>query len=148
MIRSSTAAIVGQEFSSAYAASKFALEGWIESLTPEVEPFGIRTMLVEPGYFRTDLLTPESTTYAEASIDDYAERTKQAVAARQGMNGQQAGDPTKLAAALLGVAQEQNPPRRWIAGADAVAAIEQKANDLLAQADAYRELSSTLAYDA
>ena len=63
------------------------MEGWIESLTPEVEPFGIRTMLVEPGYFRTALLTVESTTYADPSIDDYAERTKQAVAARTGMNG-------------------------------------------------------------
>jgi NAD(P)-dependent dehydrogenase (short-subunit alcohol dehydrogenase family) len=124
------------------------LEGWIESLTPEVEPFGIRTMLVEPGYFRTALLTPESTTYAEPSLDDYAERTEQAVAARKGMNGQQPGDPAKLAAALLGVAREQDPPRRWIAGADAVAAVEQKARDLLDQADAYRELSSSLAYDA
>jgi NAD(P)-dependent dehydrogenase (short-subunit alcohol dehydrogenase family) len=57
--------IVGQEFCSAYSASKFGLEGWIESLAPEVAPFGIRTMVVEPGFFRTDLLTPESTTYAE-----------------------------------------------------------------------------------
>ena len=72
---SSTAGIVGQEFCTAYAASKFGVEGWIESLTPEVAPFGIRTMLVEPGFFRTELLTPESTTYAEPSIGDYAERT-------------------------------------------------------------------------
>ena len=143
----STAAIVGQAFSSAYAASKFAAEGWIESLTPEVEPFGIDTMLVEPGYFRTELLTPESTTYAEHSIDDYAERTAQIIAGQRGMNGQQPGDPAKLAAALLIVAQEENPPRRWIAGGDAVAAVEQKARDLLAQADAYRELSSNLAHD-
>jgi hypothetical protein len=63
------------------------------------------------------------------------------------MNGKQAGDPAKLADALLAVAHEENPPRRWIAGADAVAAIEQKANELLAQADAYRELSSNLAHD-
>lgn len=143
----STAGIVGQAFSSAYAASKFAEEGWIESLTPEVEPFGIRTMLVEPGYFRTELLTPESTTHAEPSIDDYAERTAQTIAAQKSMNGQQPGDPAKLAVALLAVAQQDNPPRRWIAGADAVAAIEQKAKDLLAQADAYRELSSNLAND-
>ena len=143
----STAAIVGQAFSRAYAASKFAAEGWIESLAPEVEPFGIRTMLVEPGYFRTELLTAESTSYAEHSIDDYAERTAQIKAGQRGMNGQQPGDPAKLAAALLTVAQQDNPPRRWIAGADALAAIEQKANDLLAQADAYRELSSNLAHD-
>ena len=62
---SSTAGIAGQEFCTAYAASKFGVEGWIESLTPEVAPFGIRTMLVEPGFFRTELLTPESTQYAE-----------------------------------------------------------------------------------
>jgi hypothetical protein len=63
------------------------------------------------------------------------------------MNGQQPGDPAKLADALLAVAQRDNPPSRWIAGADAVAAIEQKAQDLLAQADANRELSSNLAHD-
>src|SRR5881396_4115489 len=86
---SSTAGIVGFAFCSAYAASKFGVEGWIESMAPEVEPFGIRTMLVEPGFFRTELLTPESTTYAEPSIDDYAEGTEQTVAAWKGMNGQQ-----------------------------------------------------------
>jgi NAD(P)-dependent dehydrogenase (short-subunit alcohol dehydrogenase family) len=90
---SSTAGIVGQEFCTAYAASKFGVEGWIESLTPEVAPFGIRTMLVEPGFFRTELLTPESTNYAEPSIDDYAERTEQTVAVWNSMNGQQGSDP-------------------------------------------------------
>jgi len=144
---SSTAGIVGQEFCTAYAASKFGVEGWIESLTPEVVPFGIRTMLVEPGFFRTELLTPESTTYAESSIDDYAERTKQTVAAWNGMNGQQGGDPAKLANALIQLASQDEPPLRFPAGADAVATVEQKAQDLLAQADAYRELSSNLAHD-
>jgi NAD(P)-dependent dehydrogenase (short-subunit alcohol dehydrogenase family) len=84
---SSTAGIVGQAFCTAYAAAKFGVEGWIESLTPEVAPFGIRTMLVEPGFFRTELLTPESTKYAEPSIDDYAERTEQTVTAWNAMNG-------------------------------------------------------------
>ena len=69
---SSTAGIVGGVFCSAYAAAKFGVEGWIESLAPEIAPFGIHSMLVEPGFFRTDLLTPGSTTYAPASIDDYA----------------------------------------------------------------------------
>jgi NAD(P)-dependent dehydrogenase (short-subunit alcohol dehydrogenase family) len=143
---SSTAGIVGQEFCTAYAAAKFGVEGWIESLAPEVAPFGIRTMLVEPGFFRTELLSPESTTYAQPSIDDYAERTTQTVAAWNAMNGQQGGDPAKLASALAQLASQDEPPRRWVAGADAVATVEQKANDLLAQADAYRELSSSLAY--
>jgi NAD(P)-dependent dehydrogenase (short-subunit alcohol dehydrogenase family) len=145
---SSTAGIVGQAFCTAYAAAKFGVEGWIESLTPEVEPFGIRTMLVEPGFFRTELLTPESTTYAKPSIDDYAERTEQTVAAWNSMSGQQAGDPAKLAAALVGLAGEENPPLRWVAGADAIAIVEQKANDVLAQVDAHRELSSNLAHAA
>jgi NAD(P)-dependent dehydrogenase (short-subunit alcohol dehydrogenase family) len=144
---SSTAGIVGQEFCSAYAAAKFGVEGWIESLTPEVAPFGIRTMLVEPGFFRTELLTPESTNYAAPSIEDYAERTTLTVAAWNAMNGQQGGDPAKLAKALVQLASRDEPPLRWVAGADAIATVEQKANDLLAQADAYRELSSNLAHD-
>jgi NAD(P)-dependent dehydrogenase (short-subunit alcohol dehydrogenase family) len=142
---SSTAGLIGQEFCTAYAASKFALEGWMESLTPEVAPFGIRTTVVEPGFFRTDLLTPESTNYAEPSIDDYAERTRQTVTAWKGMNGQQGGDPAKLAAALVQLAARAEPPVRWVAGADAVQGVEQKAKDLLAQVDAHRELSSSLA---
>jgi NAD(P)-dependent dehydrogenase (short-subunit alcohol dehydrogenase family) len=144
---SSTAGIVGAEFTSAYAAAKFGVEGWIESLAPEVAPFGIRTMVVEPGFFRTELLSPESTNYAQPSIDDYAERTTQTVAAWNAMNGRQGGDPAKLANALVQLASSDEPPARWVAGADAIATVEQKANDLLAQADAYRELSSNLAHD-
>src|SRR5437016_3066600 len=107
---SSTAGIVGQEFCSAYSAAKFGVEGWMESLTPEVAPFGIRTMLVEPGFFRTELLTPESTKYAEPSIDDYAERTKRTIAAWTAMNGLQGGDPAKLAKALVQLAGQDQPP--------------------------------------
>jgi NAD(P)-dependent dehydrogenase (short-subunit alcohol dehydrogenase family) len=144
---SSTAGVVGQEFCTAYAASKFALEGWSESLTPEVAPFGVRTMLVEPGFFRTELLTRDSTRYAEPTIDDYAERTRQTVTAWTGMNGQQGGDPAKLAQALVRLADSAEPPLRWAAGADAVGVFEQKAQQLLAQADAHRELSSSLDHD-
>jgi NAD(P)-dependent dehydrogenase (short-subunit alcohol dehydrogenase family) len=144
---SSTAGIVGQEFCTAYAASKFGVEGWIESLAPEVEPFGIRTMLVEPGFFRTELLTPESTKYAKASIDDYAERTAQTVAAWNSMNGRQGGDPEKLARAVIRLASQDHPPLRFVAGADAMAAVENKLHDVLAQVDASRELSGNLALE-
>ena len=143
----STAGIVGQEFCSAYSASKFGLEGWMESLRFEVEPFGIQTTIVEPGFFRTDLLEKESTTYAELSIDDYAERTAQTRPAWEAMSGKQGGDPAKLAKALVTVVDQEQPPLRWVAGADAVATVEQKANELLAQVDAYRDLSSSLAID-
>jgi NAD(P)-dependent dehydrogenase (short-subunit alcohol dehydrogenase family) len=144
---SSTAGIAGQEFCTAYATSKFGVEGWLESLAPEVAPFGIRTMLVEPGFFRTELLSPASTSYAESSIEDYADRAEQAVAAWQGMNGQQGGDPARLADALIQLAELDEPPLRFAAGADAVATFEQKAKELLAQADAHRGLSSNLAHN-
>jgi NAD(P)-dependent dehydrogenase (short-subunit alcohol dehydrogenase family) len=143
----STGGIVGQEFCSAYSASKFGLEGWIESLAPEVAPFGIRTMIVEPGFFRTDLLTPESTTYAEPSIEDYAQRTALTVANWTSMNGKQGGDPAKLADALIKIASLDEPPVRWVAGADAVQTVANKGRDLIAQANAYRDLSSSLAHD-
>jgi NAD(P)-dependent dehydrogenase (short-subunit alcohol dehydrogenase family) len=144
---SSSGGIAGQEFVSAYSASKFGVEGWIESLAPEIAPFGIRTMLVEPGFFRTELLTDESTNYPKPSIDDYAEKTRQTVTAWKEMSGQQGGDPAKLAKALIHLMSQNEPPLRWAAGADAIATFEQKARDLLAQADAYRELSSSLSFE-
>lgn len=144
---SSTAGIAGGMFCTAYAAAKFGIEGWMESLTPEIAPFGIRTMLVEPGSFRTELLTAGSTTYAKPSIDDYAERTKETVAAWNGMNGKQGGDPAKLAVAIVQLAGLSEPPIRFAAGADAMKTFEIKANALLAQAAAHRDLSASLAHD-
>ena len=144
---SSTAGIAGQMFCTAYAAAKFGIEGWMESLTPEIAPFGIRTMLVEPGFFRTELLTNDSTTYAKPSIEDYAEKTKEIVAAWKGMNGKQSGDPAKLADALVKLVALKEPPTRFAAGADAMQTFEVKANTLLAQAQAHRELSTSLGYD-
>ena len=144
---SSTAGLAGGEFLSAYAASKFGVEGWAESLAPEVAPFGIRSMIVEPGFFRTELLTPESTSYAESTIEDYAERTAQTVAGWQSMNGLQGGDPAKLASALIQLAELDEPPLRFAAGADAVGVFETRGRALQDQAGAHRELSSSLAHD-
>jgi NAD(P)-dependent dehydrogenase (short-subunit alcohol dehydrogenase family) len=144
---SSLAGLIGQEFCSAYAAAKFGVEGFIESLATEVGQFGIGTTIVEPGFFRTDLLTPESTTWAELSINDYAEQAAATKQAWQGMNGQQGGDPAKLARALVELVGSDDPPARWVAGADAVEAAEGKARTLLAQIAAHRELSSSLAHD-
>ncbi len=143
---SSTAGIAGGMFCTAYAAAKFGVEGWIESLAPEVAPFGIRTMLVEPGFFRTELLTAGSTTFAEPNIDDDAERTRETVAAWSGMSGKQGGDPAKLADAIVRLAALDEPSARFAAGADAVQTFEAKANALLAQARAHRDLSSSLAH--
>lgn len=144
---SSTAGITGGMYCAAYAAGKFALEGWTESLVPEIEPFGIRTMLVEPGFFRTELLTPDSTTFARPSIEDYADRSQSTSAAWGAMSGTQGGDPVKLAAAIVNLAGMPNPPARFAGGADAVATFEAKAQTLAAQANAHRTLSNSLSHD-
>ena len=143
----STAGIVGQEFCSAYASAKFGVEGWMESLRFEIEPFGIHTTIVEPGFFRTELLEKESTAYADLSIDDYADRTAQTRPSWEAMSGKQGGDPAKLAKALVTVADQEPPPLRWVAGVDAIETVERKAKELLAQVDAYRDVSSSLALD-
>jgi len=148
MTISSTAGIASTgDFLTAYAASKFGVEGFMEGLASEIAPFGIKTMLVEPGFFRTELLTPQSTRYAEPSIADYADRTAATIHAWQGMDGKQGGDPARLAAALVHLAALEEPPTRFAAGADAVELFETKAHTLLAQADAHRELSTSLAHD-
>jgi len=144
---SSTAGLIGFEFGTAYAASKFGLEGWMQSMQPEVEPFGINTITVNPGFFRTELLTEESTNFAERTIEDYDERRAKQIEFWRSYNGQQSGDPAKLAQALIQISGQEKPPRRFVAGADAVGTAEQVATTLRQQTDAYRELSSSLAYD-
>jgi NAD(P)-dependent dehydrogenase (short-subunit alcohol dehydrogenase family) len=144
---SSSAGFAGFEYGTAYAASKFGVEGWMESLAAEIEPFGIHTTVVNPGFFRTELLTKESTNYATPSIEDYAERNAAQREFWEGQNGRQAGDPAKLAQALLTIAEEEHPPRRFIAGADAIAQAEQQVSRFHAEIDAYRDLSSSLAVD-
>ena len=144
---SSTAGLVGFAFCSAYAAAKFGLEGWMESLHAEVAPFGITTTVVNPGFFRTELLTEQSTNYAEPFIEDYDERRASQLEFWKAQNGKQSGDPAKLARALIIIASQEPPPRRFIAGADAIATAEQKIADLKAQIDAERDLSTSLAFD-
>ena len=144
---SSGAGLMGFEFNSAYCAAKFGLEGWMEALQPEVAPFGINTTIVNPGFFRTELLTQESTSYAEPSIEDYAERHAARRDWYEAQHGQQSGDPAKLAQALLTIASQAPPPRRFIAGADAIAIAEQKVQDLQQQINAYRDLSTSMALE-
>ena len=143
---SSSAGLTGFEYCTAYSASKFGLEGWMEALQAEVEPFGIQTMVVNPGFFRTELLTEESTNYAKPSIEDYKERNAQQHEFWKAQNGKQSGDPAKLAEALITLTNQKELPRRFIAGAEAVGSAEQKVALLQQQINANRELSTSLAY--
>jgi NAD(P)-dependent dehydrogenase (short-subunit alcohol dehydrogenase family) len=143
---SSTAGITSLEFCSAYSASKFGLEGFMQALQTEVAPFSINTTIVNPGFFRTELLTEQSTKYADNPIADYNEKREQLMQFWKGANGQQPGDPAKLAEALIEIANEEKPPLRFLAGADAVATGEQVALTFQQQAAAYRKLSSSMAF--
>jgi len=144
---SSTAGLTSFDFCSAYSASKFGLEGWMQALQAEVMPFGIRTTILNPGFFRTELLTEQSTNYADKPIEDYNERRVQQMQFWRSANGQQSGDPAKLARALVKIANEKKPPLRFIAGADAINTAEQVVSTLHQQLNAYRDLSSSLDYD-
>jgi NAD(P)-dependent dehydrogenase (short-subunit alcohol dehydrogenase family) len=148
---SSTAGLMGFEFCTAYSASKFGLDGWLdgwmEALQTEVGPFGIETMIVNPGFFRTELLTEESTNYAEPAVEDYHERRTAQIAFWRSQNGKQGGDPAKLARALITLTDQDELPRRFLAGADAIDIAEQKIAMLRQQIEAHRELSGSLAID-
>jgi NAD(P)-dependent dehydrogenase (short-subunit alcohol dehydrogenase family) len=143
---SSSAGLVGFEFGTAYAAAKFGLEGWMQSLQAEVAPFGIDTITVNPGFFRTELLTEESTNYAEQPIKDYDERRTQQMEFWKNYNGQQSGDPAKLAQALITISNQGKPPVRFIAGADAIETAEKVATVLQKEINDYRDLSTSLAF--
>jgi NAD(P)-dependent dehydrogenase (short-subunit alcohol dehydrogenase family) len=144
---SSSGGLTSFEFCSAYSAAKFAMEGWMQALQAEVISFGIHTTIINPGFFRTELLSEQSTNYADNPIDDYDERRKQQITFWKSANGQQSGDPKKLAKALVTIVNEEKPPLRFIAGADAIATAEQVANTLQQQTNAYRELSGALDFD-
>lgn len=144
---SSSAGLSGFEFGTAYAASKFGLEGFMDSLHAEVAPFGINTTIVNPGFFRTELLTEQSTNYAKPSIEDYDERRAKQLEFWKAQNGKQSGDPAKLARALMTIANQEPPPRRFMAGADAIGTAEQKLAELRTQIESLRSLSTSLAFD-
>ncbi|MGC2997025.1 short-chain dehydrogenase/reductase SDR [Streptomyces sp. G35A] len=114
----------------------------------DVEPYDVRTTVVEPGLFRTELLVDASTTWPEPTIDDYAERTTATVEARKSMNGRQAGDPATLARALPAIADQDQPPLRRVVGADAIEGVTAEAQELLAQVEASREPGGNLGHDA
>lgn len=97
--------------------------------------------------FRTELLTEESTQFADPSVHDYDERRAAQLEFWKAQNGRQSGDPAKLARALVTIAAQQPPPRRFIAGSDAIGTAEQKIADLRSQIESIRSLSTSPDFD-
>lgn len=138
---SSVAGIRGNEFASLYSASKFALEGWSESLAKELASFNINVVIVEPGPFRTDFLSNESLKYGGKPIADYDRWRDKVRATFEVRNKKQPGDPVKLADAMVRIAGEEKPPSRFAAGAFAVNTASSKFSGMQAELDSWRALS-------
>lgn len=127
---SSVAGGVGMKHCSAYSASKFAVEGLSMAVAAEVEQFGIKMTIVEPGFFRTSLLNPQNVDIVESKIDDYASdgSIRETWAA---YDGTQQGDPAKLGQVLVHIAEMERPLKLFVAGSDAVEILQPVAEERL-----------------
>ena len=124
-----------------YGGTKFAIEGISEALRAELAPLGIRVLIVEPGAFRTDFHDPGSIRFTERVIDDYASTAGEFREAAASTNHLQRGDPRKAAAAMIAAATAADPPQRLVLGADALARIGAKLDQVRSDLDAWREVT-------
>jgi len=138
---SSLGGLIGGQMASLYCATKFAVEGFSESLAKEVAPFGIHVTIVEPGPFRTDFLTARSLRFGEKRIADYDDRRATLLAGIEERNGRQPGDPAKLVEAIVSLSKTDKPPLRFVAGSVALGAADQKLADMRNEFDRWRQLS-------
>jgi len=139
---SSVAGVVGQKHCAAYAATKFAVEGLSLSVATEVEPFGIKITLVEPGFFRTGLLDARNVRWTTKVIDDYAaEGTPEEMWSRY--NGTQPNDPEKLDEVLVKIAAMDKPPKVFVAGPDALVTVTSAVEERLRESRAFEDLSKS-----
>jgi NAD(P)-dependent dehydrogenase (short-subunit alcohol dehydrogenase family) len=130
----------------AYCATKFALEGLTETLRDEVAGFGIVTLIVEPGAFRTGLFRPGAA-YESQAMPEYADTVGPTRAYVRGNDGAQPGDPAKAAQAILAALDADEPPLRLVLGADAIGTIERRLASVSGELAAWRELGEATAVD-
>jgi NAD(P)-dependent dehydrogenase (short-subunit alcohol dehydrogenase family) len=130
----------------AYCATKFALEGLTETLRDEVAPFGIRTLIVEPGAFRTGLFRPGAA-YESAEMAEYAETVGPTREYVRGNHLAQAGDPVKAAEAIIAAVDSEQPPLRLVLGSDAIGNIERRWQTLAQELDDWRSVGEATALD-
>ncbi len=124
-----------------YCSTKFAVAGLTESLAAEIKPFGVHATIVYPGYFRTDFLKDSSLLLPETPIAEYKEVRQSENAHKEGINGNQPGDPIKLAEALIKVSQDQNPPLHLFLGEDAFNMANQKIASVQSELGQWKEVS-------
>jgi len=129
----------------AYCATKFALEGFSEALAPEVAPFGIKVLIVEPGAFRTGFSGGALAQSRE--MPEYAETVGPTREMITGINGTQPGDPARAAQAILAALDSEDTPLRLPLGADAVDGIRGKLDSVLEELDRWEEVSRATAFE-
>lgn len=138
---SSISGVIGMGGAALYCASKFAVEGFSESLTQEVAGFGIHVTLIEPGVFRTDFLDDSSAAFGAVTLEDYTAFAEKVRASCAAGNHQQTGDPARLGAAMIELAGHPKPPVRFLAGSDAYVQVTAKLSKMLDEVEQWRELT-------
>lgn len=140
---SSTSGIKAVKGGAVYSASKFALEGWSEGMNIDMQPFGIRFMLLEPGAFRTDFANENaSMQLPDLQIEAYNEERENLANVFRTMNGTQAGDPSKLAKGLIKVVNAENPPVRLLISKGAISAVKEYYKNRYAEFEKWQEVSA------
>jgi NAD(P)-dependent dehydrogenase (short-subunit alcohol dehydrogenase family) len=129
-----------------YCATKFMVEGFSEAMQAELKPLGIKVTIIEPGPFRTDFLDASSLARTQKTISDYSETAGAAREWADSSHHAQPGDPAKAAAAMLKIAEVENPPLRLQLGADCVAAVEAKIEQVKAELNQWRDLAASTAF--
>lgn len=138
---SSNGGFKGVRGASMYSATKFAIEGFSEALAQEIADFGLKLTIVEPGAFRTDFLDDRSLKRGTHALNDYDDFRAKANAVFEARNHNQVGDPDKLGLALVQIANETDPPLRFVAGADALKVVDDKLDYVAREVERWRELS-------
>jgi NAD(P)-dependent dehydrogenase (short-subunit alcohol dehydrogenase family) len=128
-----------------YCATKFAVNGFSETLSAEVAPFGIKVTIVQPGYFRTNFLSAGSLAVPQNQIADYQNVRDTVNFHQNDMDQQQAGDPEKAAAAMISITNEANPPLNLFLGEDAFGLAEKKLAFVQNELQTWKELTLSTA---
>lgn len=131
-----------------YCATKFAVEGFSESLAAEASAFGINVTIVSPGYFRTDFLSASSLNVPSRQIDAYQDVRSTQQAHQSNINGNQPGDPEKAVIALIEIANVPNPPLHLFLGQDAYELAQAKIQAVQQDLENWKEMTVSTGFDA
>ena len=123
-----------------YNATKFAVDGYSESLAKETKPLGIKVTVIAPSGFRTDW-AGRSANERKSAIEDYATTAGANKDTIRGYSGNQPGDPVKAAEAIIMAVESPEPPLRLLLGAGALKGARNKLNELKKDFDAWETVT-------